>query len=74
MIDFFLMLKHYHSALLDFLPILKHQSSAVLHPQQLFHSSLLLKHPPFTIVRQQAFTLSNIRTAGPRHNKKMLPQ
>jgi hypothetical protein len=64
MIDFFTMLKHHRSTLFDFLPILKHQSSAVLHLQQLFRSSLLLKHPPFTIVRQQAFTLSNVRTAG----------
>jgi hypothetical protein len=54
------MLKHHRSTLFDFLPILKHQLSAVLHLQQLFRSSLLLKHPPFTIVRQQDFTLSNV--------------
>jgi hypothetical protein len=52
MIDFFPMPKHHRSALFDFLPILKHQ--------QLFRSSLLLKHLPFTIVRQQDFTLSNV--------------
>jgi hypothetical protein len=60
MIDFFPMLKHHRSTLFHFLPILKHQSSAVLHLQQLFRSSLLLKHPSFTIVRQQAFTTSII--------------
>jgi hypothetical protein len=59
MFDFFPMLKHYRSALFDFLPILKHQSSAVLHLQQLFRPSLLLKHQSFTIVRQQAFTPSD---------------
>jgi hypothetical protein len=56
----FTMLKHHRLALFDFLPILKHQLSAVLHLQQLLRSSLLLKHPPSTIVRQQASTLSNI--------------
>jgi len=40
----------------DFLSILKHHSSAVLHLQQLFRSSLLLKHQSFTIVCQQAST------------------
>jgi hypothetical protein len=60
MIDFFPMLKHHRSTLFHFLPILKHQSSAVLHLQQLFRSSLLLKHQSFTIVRQQAFTTSII--------------
>jgi hypothetical protein len=60
MIDFFPMLKHHRSALFHFLPILKHQSSAVLHLQQLFRSSLLLKHPSFTIVHQQAFTPSDV--------------
>jgi hypothetical protein len=60
MIDFFPVLNHHRSTLFDFLPIPKHQSSTVLHLQQLFRSSLLLKHPPFTIVRQQAFTLSNV--------------
>jgi hypothetical protein len=74
MIDFFPMLKHHRSTLFDFIPILKHQSSTVLHPHQLFHSSLLLKHPPFTIIRQQDFTLSNVRTVGPRHNQKPPPQ
>jgi hypothetical protein len=59
MFDFFLMLKHYRSTLFDFLPILKHQSSAVLHLQQLFRSSLLLKHQSLTTVRQQAFTPSD---------------
>jgi hypothetical protein len=59
MIHFFPMLKHHRSTLFHFLPILKHRSSAVLHLQQLFRSSLLLKHPPFTIVRQQAFTPSD---------------
>jgi hypothetical protein len=54
------MLKHHRSTLFDFLPILKHQLSAVLHLQQLFRSSLLPKHPPFTIIRQQAFTPSNV--------------
>jgi hypothetical protein len=66
------MLKHHCSTLLtfsdaetppintfDFLPILKHHSSAVLHLQQLFRSSLLLKHQSFTIVCQQASTPSD---------------
>jgi hypothetical protein len=70
MIDFFPMLKHHRSTLFDFLPILKHQSSAVLHLQQLFRSSLLLKHPPFTIVRQQAFTLSNSSNSRPPTQSK----
>jgi hypothetical protein len=72
------MLKHHRSTLFDFLPILKHQSSAVLHLQQLFRSSLLLKHPSFTIVRQQDFTTSDysstIKTANPRHNQNSPPQ
>jgi hypothetical protein len=60
MFDFFPMLKHHRSTLFDFLPILEHHCSAVLHPQHLFHLSLLLKHQSFTIVRQQAFTTSII--------------
>jgi hypothetical protein len=63
------MLKHHRSTLFDFLPILKHQLSVVLHLQQLFRSSLLLKHPPFTIIRQQAFTLSNVSS-----NSRLLTQ
>jgi hypothetical protein len=51
MSDFFPMLKHHRSTLFHFLPILKHQSSAVLHLQQLFCSSLLLKHQSLTIVQ-----------------------
>jgi hypothetical protein len=60
MIDSFPMLKHHRSTLFHFLPILKHLSSVVLHLQQSFRSSLLLKHPSFTIGRQQAFTTSII--------------
>jgi hypothetical protein len=68
MFNFFPMLKHHYSTLSTFFDaktpsfntlILKHQSSAVLHLQQLFHSSLLLKQQSFPIVCQQAFTTSD---------------
>jgi hypothetical protein len=48
----FTMLKHHRSAPFDFLQMPQHQLSAVLRLQYLFHLSLLLKHPPSTIVRQ----------------------
>jgi hypothetical protein len=56
----FPMLKH-HVPHFDFLQMLEHHCSAVLHPQHLFHLSLLPKHQSFTIVRQQAFIVRSSR-------------